>query len=212
MGEEPVSRKEKRFEIIATLVLSFAALATAWAGYQSSLWDGIQTSSYSRATALRTSAALKDTEANQYRLADLGMFENWIDAKASGDAELEQFYRTRFRPEFKKAFEAWIALAPLDGGAAPNSPFAMPGYQLEQQAAARALTKQAEETFAEGEAANGYSDIFTLATLLFACSLFFAGISERFEFVPARVTLLTLAGLALIVGVVVSFTQPITVA
>jgi type VI protein secretion system component VasF len=66
-----VSHSERRFEILATALLAVAALATAWSGYQASLWDGIQSSNYTQASAARTNAAQKLTEANQYRLADL---------------------------------------------------------------------------------------------------------------------------------------------
>jgi type VI protein secretion system component VasF len=41
-GAPAVSHTEKRFEIFATVLLAVAALATAWSGYQASLWDGIQ--------------------------------------------------------------------------------------------------------------------------------------------------------------------------
>jgi type VI protein secretion system component VasF len=43
-----VSHSEKRFEILATVMLAVAALATAWSGYQASLWDGIQSSNYTQ--------------------------------------------------------------------------------------------------------------------------------------------------------------------
>ena len=46
-----VSEREKRFEVVATVLLAFAALATAWTGYQASLWDGVQSSNYTQASA-----------------------------------------------------------------------------------------------------------------------------------------------------------------
>jgi hypothetical protein len=55
-GHEPVeeathgppsqSGGEKRWEIVIVVVLALTALATAWSGYQASLWDGIQSSNY----------------------------------------------------------------------------------------------------------------------------------------------------------------------
>jgi hypothetical protein len=203
-------RTEKRFEIISTLILAFAALATAWAGYQASLWDGIQSSDYSKASALRSTSVGKDNEADQYRLADLGVMENYVDARVSGDRELTQFYRQRFRPELEVAYEAWIKLDPWTTTKAPPSPLAMPEYQLEVEQESEDLVKQAEATFAAGEQANSYSDIFTLGTLLFAAALFFAAVSERFVYLPARTSLLGISGLALVSGVLVIATQPVT--
>jgi hypothetical protein len=86
----------------------------------------------------------------------------------------------------------------------------MPEYQLEVEQESADLVKQAEATFAAGEDANTYSDIFTLGTLLFAAALFFAAVSERFVYLPARTTLLGISGLALVSGVLVIATQPVT--
>ena len=202
--------RERLFEAISTIILALAALATAWAGYQASLWDGVQSSDYSQASALRTTSAQKDAEANEYRLADLGVFENYVDARLAGNQELTDFYRSRFRPELEIAFDAWIALDPWNSTEAPPSPLGMPEYQLGVEAESQELLKQAEAKFASGEEANTYSDIFTLGTLLFASALFFAAISERFEVVAARTTLLAMAAIALVGGVIVIATQPIT--
>ena len=205
-----VSRTEKRFEIFATVLLALAALATAWSGYQASLWDGIQSSNYTQASAARTNAAEKHTEANQLRLADLSVFENFIDASLDGDDELANFYRVRFRDEFEPAYEAWIALEPEANADAPPSPLAMPEYQLERDREATNLNARADAKFAEGEEANDFSDAYTASTLLFAAALFFAAISERFEYRRARISLLAFAGVGLIAGIGVALTQPIT--
>ncbi|HJU97711.1 MAG TPA: hypothetical protein VJ644_07040 [Jiangellaceae bacterium] len=205
-----VSRSEKRLEIFATALLALSALATAWSGYQASLWDGIQSSSYTQASAARTNASLRHTEANQFRLADLSVFSNFIDASVSGDTELADFYRTRFRDEFEPAYEAWIALDPLTNPAAPATPLAMPEYKLALEQEASDLTALAEAKFAEGEDANTFSDVYTASTLFFASALFFSAISERFEYRRARIALLAFACAGLIAGVAVALSQPIT--
>jgi hypothetical protein len=205
-----LSKQEKHFEVVATLLLALTALATAWSGYQASLWDGIQSSSYTRASAARTQASQLRTEANQYRLADLGVFERYVDATLEGSETIAEFYRQRFRPEFEVAFEAWEALDPLVNPEAPPSPLAMPEYQLEADQQAAELEARAQQLFAEGEDANTNSDVYTLATLLFAAVLFFAAISERFDFTPVRVGLLALAATGLVVGLIVALGEPIT--
>lgn len=209
-GHGRLSRADLRFQIVATVLLAVAALGTAWSGYQASLWDGIQSSDYSKASALRTEAAQQATAANQYRLADLGIVENYLDAAAAGDVELAEFYRSRMREEAQPAFEDWIALDPLNNPRAPASPFASPDYQLEADKNSAELTARAEATFAAGEDANTYSDILTLATLILASVLFFSAIAERFTYGPARWSLLGVAGVGLVVGLVVAFTQPLT--
>ena len=86
----------KGWELVVVLVLGLTALAMAWSGYQASLWEGIQSSSYTQASGARTDAAQQRSEANQFRIADLTVFENYIDAVLRGDPETEDFYRERF--------------------------------------------------------------------------------------------------------------------
>jgi hypothetical protein len=207
---DDASPRERRFEIVATVLLALTALATAWSGYQASLWDGVQSSNYTQASAARTEASLSQTEANQVRLADLGVFENYIDATLDGDAELADFYRQRFRDEFEPAFEAWTALNPLTNPDAPASPLQMPEYRLVDDQKAQELTTDAEAKFKEGEDANRYSDAFTATTLFFAAALFFAAISERFTYRRARAALLGMAAVGLVGGTILMVTQPVT--
>jgi hypothetical protein len=108
------------------------------------------------------------------------------------------------------AYDAWIAFDPFTNPDAPNSPFAMPEYQLSQDIEAERLEERADTLFADGEDANTISDIYTLTTLLFAAALFFAAISERFEFPKARVVLLVMAGMGLVIGIGIAVGQPIT--
>jgi len=205
-----VSRREKRMEIITVAILAFAALSTAWSGYQASLWDGIQSSNYTQASGSRTNAAQQRTEANQFRLADLSVFENYIDAVLEENEVVADFYFQRFRDEFRVGYDAWIALDPLNNPDAPPSPFAMPEYQLSQDAEAERLEARADELFQAGEDANTISDIYTLTTLLFAAVLFFAAMAERFEYFRAQVVLLVIAGIGLVIGLVIAGGQPIT--
>jgi hypothetical protein len=208
--ERPSKRAREWFEVVTVAILALAALATAWSGYQASLWDGIQASNYSQAAGARTNGAQQRTAANQFRLADLSVFENYVDARIDGDDELAGFYLQRFRDEFRVAYDAWIALDPFNNPEAPASPLGMPEYQLAADAEADRLEARADELFAAGEAANTDSDVYTLTTLLFAASLFFAAISERFEFVIAKVVLLSVAVVALLAGIGIALGQPIT--
>jgi hypothetical protein len=197
-------------EIITVAILAIAALSTAWSGYQASLWDGIQSSNYTQASGSRTNSAQQRTAANQFRIADLGVFTSYIEATLEGNQEVADFYEQRFRDEFRVAFDAWIALDPLNNTEAPATPLAMPEYKLAPDAEADRLAARADELFAAGEDANTVSDVYTLTTLLFAAVLFFAAISERFEYLKAQIVLLVLAGIGLVVGLVIAFGQPIT--
>jgi hypothetical protein len=205
-----VSLRERRNEIFTVIVLAIAALATAWSGYQASLWDGIQSSNYTQASTSRTHAAQQRTTANQFRLADLSVFASYADAVLTENHVVADFYSQRFREEFRPAVDAWLALDPLNNPDAPATPLGMPEYQLAADQEADRLEAKADALFQDGETANDISDIYTFTTLLFAAVLFFAAISERFDFHKARLILLALAVLGLVVGLGVALGQPIT--
>jgi hypothetical protein len=113
-------------EIISAIILGIVTIATAWSGYQAARWGGVQSTLYSRAGALRTESTRASTQAGQLMQIDIGLFTNWINAYASDNRPLTDFYEKRFRQEFKPAFEAWLATDPANNPDAPASPFAMP--------------------------------------------------------------------------------------
>ena len=210
MSDGEPSAREKRFEIFSTVLLAVATLAAAWSGYQAALWDGIQSSDYSQASAMRVESTLALGEAGQDRLADLSVLENYIDATFAGDTAQADFYRSHARDEFKPALEAWIALDPFNNPDAPNSPLAMDQYELEHEQEGIALAKEAHDTFETGENANTTSDIYVLTTLFFASVLFLAAVSERIEWSRLRWALLGTASLIFVVGTILALTQRVT--
>ena len=97
------------------------------------------------------------------------------------------------------AFEAWVATKPRVNPDAPLSPFAMPQYKL-------AATEQADALEAKAAAASlkvgtdiQRADNYSLAVVLFAAALFFAGISTRLASPTPRMAILAL-GYALFLG------------
>ena len=43
-------------EIVEAIVLAMVAIATAWSGYQSARWDGLQDELYAKSSRLRVEA------------------------------------------------------------------------------------------------------------------------------------------------------------
>ncbi len=117
-------------EIVATVLLAFAAVATAWSSYQANRWNGENIKASSRVNALRIDAARAQGLAEGQTQVDIATFIQWVNADASDDRELADFYVDRFRPEFRPAFDAWLATDPLTNPDAPPTPFAMDEYQL----------------------------------------------------------------------------------
>ena len=137
-------------EIVATVLLAVAAVATAWSSYQANRWNGEQAKAASRANALRISAARAQGLAQGQTQVDVAVFIQWVNATARDDTELADFYEQRFRPEFVPAFDAWQDTDPLTNPEAPPTPFAMPEYQLEVRTEAEQLDAQSEVASAAG--------------------------------------------------------------
>ena len=187
-----VTHAERRLELAATVLLALAAVATAWASYQSSRWHGKQAEAQSASIAARVESSKAADVANGQAQIDVAIFTQWVDAYATGETELAEFYAKRFRDEFRPAFEAWVATKPLKNPRAPLSPFAMPQYQL--AARKEAERQEAAATTASHEVRIDIqrADNYVLAVVLFASSLFFAGISTKLHSRGSQVAILTL--------------------
>jgi hypothetical protein len=175
------SKADSRIDIIAAVLLSVAALATAWSSYQASRWTSEQAKAAGLANAARVESTRSSGLANTQTQIDVAIFISWVDARLRDETELTTFYEQRFRAEFKPAFQAWIQTDPFDNSEAPPSPFAMKEYQL-------AATQQADELAATAEASAelARTDIqrasnYVLGVVLFATALFFAGISTKLQ-------------------------------
>jgi hypothetical protein len=196
------SRADHRLELAATLLLAIAAVATAWSSYQSSRWHGQQAKAQSASIAARVESTRADGVANRQVQIDVALFTQWVDAYARDESELADFYRRRFREEFTPAFDAWIATRPLRNPDAPLSPFALPEYKLAATSDAATLEARAA---AASQSVGRYiqrADNYVLAVVLFAASLFFAGISTRLHTRGMRAAILGL-GYCFFLGTVV---------
>jgi hypothetical protein len=166
-------------EILVTVLLVVAAVATSWSSYQATRWNGEQAQAASRTSAIRFDAARADSLAEAQTEIDVATFIAWADAEQAGEGELAGFYLDRFRPEFATAFDAWIATDPLVDPNAPKTPFAMPEYQLAAQEEADALDAESEASAAEVRTYIQRASNYVLTIVLYAIVLFFAGVSNR---------------------------------
>jgi hypothetical protein len=202
MADGGEGRFGRHFELAATVLLAIAAVATAWASYQSARWHGEQARAQSASIAARVESTRAENVANRQGQIDVALFTQWVDAYARDETELADFYDKRFRPEFKPAFHAWVATRPRGNPRAPLSPFAMPQYKLAATAAADRLEVKAAASSQRAGAFIERADNYSLAVVLFASSLFFAGISTRLRSSTTRMVILGL-GCALFLGSVI---------
>jgi hypothetical protein len=195
--EEPA--RQDWVEIVATVLLALAAIATAWSSYQATRWNGEQTKTAARVNALRIDAARAQGMAQSQTQVDIAVFIQWVDARAVGEEQLADFYRDRFRDEFQPAFDAWLATDPLTDPDAPPSPFAMEEYALAAGAEAERMDAEAEVLGATARRNLQRSANYVLAVVLFSVALFFAGMSTKLRN-EGRRKILLLVGCLLFLG------------
>lgn len=204
-------RSGRRLEVLATVLLALAAVATAWSSYQSAGWTREYRQASGHTNALRSDAARAQGLAEAQKQVDVALFVQWIDAYAQGRTRLTAFYERRFRNEFKPAFAAWLATKPLTNEKAPLTPFTLPQYQLAATAETERLDVETEVSSAAAQLYAERANNYVLAVVLFAVSLFFAGMSTKLGNV--RLRQITLAvGCAVFLGAAIWIaTSPLTV-
>lgn len=201
-----LGRHLPHIEIVSAAVLAIGGLLTTWAGYQSALWNGAQQSRYTEFGAYRQQAAQQQLQVNQERTVDVMLFSAWMNARASEEWSLARFYRERFPPQLKTAFDDWEKLRRRDG--APASPFAMPQYRRADPQAA-SMEAGAAAAYAKGQEANGIADKFSQGNVMLAMAMFFAGISQTFRISPLRIVLVGFAIATCALGVLRVLSLPI---
>ena len=214
-GREGATSPDRRawldpvLDSLIVAILALTSLAAAWSGYQSALWGGVQSTRYSEASAKRIESTRMSTYANQLSTIDVLTFTSFVNAWTDDNTALADFYEQRFRPDFRPAFDAWMATNPLDNPNAPPSPFAMPEYALPEQAQADQLEEEAGELFREGQDANQQSDDYVLNTVILAGVLLLSGAAPRIRWVPARIALAVVSLTIFSVGLYNIATYPV---
>jgi hypothetical protein len=201
-----------RIEIAAALLLALAAVTTAWSSYQASRWNGEQAKTAGAVNKTRLEAARADDLASSQTQVDVATFVQWVDAYAQERTELADFYRARFRAEFKPAFEAWVATKPLQTPGAPPTPFAMSEYRLAAAAEADRLDAEAEVLAADVRQSIQRSTNYVLGVVLCAVALFFAGISTKLGAPRLQALMVGLGWAIFLVAVAWVATWPVSVA
>ena len=204
MSDAPAT--DHRLELAAAILLALAAIATAWATYQSSVWRGKRPARAPRSQPESSRRARPPWQTVRPKSISRSSPSGSSHVRRQG--KLSSFYRKRFRAEFEprskrgsppgRARTERPALAVRDA--------AVPAGGVHQ---ADALENQAGD-FSLTVARNiERADRYMLAVVLFAIALFFAAISMRLRSRDIRIGILA-AGYVLFVGTAVWLaTQPI---
>jgi hypothetical protein len=183
---------------VATVVLiSLAAVATAWCGYQAARWSALQALDFSRANAARIDASIVANRADDVRAIEIALFVQYEAAVFRRDDAFAKFLYQRFPPDFRNAVGAWLATKPLTNPKAPPSPFVMPQYRVRIDQGFAIASKRANDFVAGAVKANEISDEYVFLTVLFASVTFLGGIAIK-AYYPWHLVL-TAVGLVLLI-------------
>ena len=186
-------RHEVAIEIGEAFLLALVAIATAWSGYQSALWDGRSARLYGTSSRIRIVATQNTTRGGQQQLYDATTFNFWLQARLSGKPGLARDYQKRFRIEYRPAFRAWLATHPFVNPRAPAGPIFMPQYHNASSDRGTRLNAHASAVFDRGTHARETGEKYVRTTVLLATVLFLIALSQRFGLVKLRVGLLCVA-------------------
>jgi hypothetical protein len=184
------------------------ALLAAWSGFAAAKWSTESRLLLSQASTARTEAnRALGLDAEQLEF-DSTAFNAWFTAFVAGNEDAMAIAERRFRPQFKEAFDAWIATDPQNNAEAPPGPTYMPQYERPQQEVAADLDEQANERYEEGAKAGEQADQYVKITVFLASVLFLVGISGHFRLKAARYGLVAVGGVILTVAVVLLLAAP----
>ena len=186
-------------EIIEAVLLAIVAVATAWSGYQASVWDAHSAQAYAHSASVRVESQEKLTLAGQQQLYDVSNFEAWLGAKLDARPKLADFYERRFRPEYKPAFDAWVALDPFTNSeTVPAGPALMPQYRSKATEESEVLAKESEKLFEEAVHDGETADDYVRITVFLATVLLLTALSQRFKMRGPRLAVIGVAGVLLV--------------
>jgi hypothetical protein len=202
------TRHSRTVQIGEALLLSLVTIAAAWSGYAAAKWATESRLELAQAATLRNLATRADLAALSTRNFDSSTFTAWFTAFTLDDPQKQAIAERRFRPEFKVAFDAWMATDPFRNPRAPPGPTYMPQYRLADQAKAEALDREAEATSAAGHHAGVVGDDYIRITVFLAAVLFLVGIGSTFKLPTIRYALIGVGSLLLILATVLILQQP----
>ena len=209
---------QQRGDLAVTIVLATVTLLLAWSGYQASKWGGVQAINFSDAGKARTdSNALTDIGGTLTSI-DVALFVAWLEAAEPDLADrdvaaattgegLGPFLYQSFPDRLEVAVEDWVSQRGSNDDV--PLPFQLDSYVVEEFEQARQLRANAADF---GEAARGnnqQSDIYVLATVVFAAALFLVGVCQKLKKLAFQQGVFVVAVLVALIGAIIVITQPI---
>ena len=189
-GHEGRTKHERRISIAEAVLLSLVTILAAWSGYSAAKWSTESSLKLAKASAARLKANRYYDQALTYRAADASTFNAWFTAYIAGHAAGMRVAERRFRPQYRVAFDAWLATHPFTNPNAPPGPQSMPQYVPTGSVQAAAYDRQADAYYSAGQDAATHGDNYVRTTVILASVLFLVGISTQFPVRSGRYALI----------------------
>ena len=197
-ANQPSKRRIETVEILEAILLAIVAIVTALSGYQAARWDGESAKEYATSSRLRTEAQSTALTANQTLIYNAGNFTAWLQAYDGGDKSLQNLLERRFTPEYKVAFDAWVAIDGMNDPSAPPGPRYMPEYEDPLTEKAAEQNKEASHAFDLGVDYRATGEHYVRITVVLAAVLFLIAIGQRFKVRGVRYSVNIVAGIFLV--------------
>ena len=201
-------RHSRIVQIGEAALLALVTITAAWAGYSAARWGTASRVEIAQSSTLRALSTRDDLTALSLRNFDASTFNAWFIAFTLNSPQKEAIAERRFRPQFRVAFNAWLATNPLHNPNAPPGPTYMPQYKLPAQAQANALDNAATAKFDAGNRAGLVGDEYVRITVFLAAVLFLVGIGSSFKLNGIRYALIAFGSVLLILSIVLILRQP----
>lgn len=206
--------REYKIEIAQTFLISAIVLITAWSGYQSSVWGGVQSFKIAESYAAGRMGSQKALIADNKMLLDGILVVNFAHAVIENKKDVVEFYLAHVRPQLRDVLNAWLAAKPLENTDAPADPLSMAEYREkvvpDYYAEVARLGEEAERKFNEAQEAKQTSSEYVFTTVLLSSVLFLGGIVSKLEKRRVRIALLAVAYAIALATLCLLLTLPIS--
>jgi hypothetical protein len=201
---EPEKGWRDRVELAAAILLGLAAVLTAFAAYRASLTDDEVLKGYSEANEAMQEGYDQLSAGDQASNFEQNVFLQYAVEISAGNQEGADYLRATMSPELDAVVTVWEetdddVATPFDGDYAELDDLESSLFYAEGDA----LLDQADDLRASAEDADEKSDIYELASVLLAVTLFLAGVAALITSKPISAGLLVLGSVMLIGGFVV---------
>jgi hypothetical protein len=201
-------RNDRRLELLTVILLGLAAMATAWAAFQASAFDGKVVEGFTDANLTLSDANAYYSEGDQTYIGDQMLFLEYERALNEEDEEYALFIKdSLMRDELIAAIDWWEQPENFD---AYYSPFVEenPTYIISSYSEAEALVENTDISYDDAKDAAGNGDTYNLIAVLLAAALFALGIAGSIRALPVRLALILGGATIFVVSTVWMLTLP----